>query len=157
MAVSCKLVLTEQSVSFIDEFLSNFCLILLSEFTWQTLYVPNAFIGSNSHPQKAKIQCALTMCACLVIFVFSYVVGSGQRGDRGGWGVLLRAGDGHGGVCAVGRHRVPLLLLRPHTTTEHTGLLLRHRLLGRWNCRTQVKSGSYSLSKLFTVDITIYT
>lgn len=153
MAVSCKLVLTEQSFTFIDSFLSN-------SSVW--IYLKNTvcfkcFFRFELAPTKSKIQCALTMCSYLVIFVFSYVVWSGQRGDRGGWGVLLGAGDGHGGVCAVWRHRVPLLLLRPHTTTEHTGLLLRRRLLGRWNCRTQVKSFSYSLSKLFTVDIIIYT
>lgn len=47
--------------------------------------------------------------------------------------MLLGAGNGHGGVCAVRRHRVPLLLLRPDAGTDHTGDLLRHQRLRRRN------------------------
>ena len=77
------------------------------------------------------------VCVCVCVCRCPYVVWSRQWGDRGGWRVLLRAGDGHGGVGALGRHWVPLLLLRHHTaSTQHAaGLLLRHGLLGRWNYR----------------------
>lgn len=93
----------------------------MSHFTSQTLNVCN-------------------MCANLLsLHVFSYVVGPRQRRNRGGWRVLLGAGDGHGGVCALGRHRVPLLLLWPDTTTEHTGLRLRHWLLWRRNYKKKNK------------------
>lgn len=60
---------------------------------------------------------------------FPYIVGAGQRGHGGGGGVLMRAGDGHGGVGALRRRRVSLRLFRGHRR-----LRLQRRPLWRVNC-----------------------
>lgn len=51
--------------------------------------------------------------------------------------MLLGAGDGHGGVRAVRRHRLSLLLLGPDAGPDHTGVLIWHQWLRRRDCKTE--------------------
>lgn len=107
--------------------------------SWQTTRKPQNDVKRRSSAYVYTING--TMCA------LAHVVGSRQRGHGGGRRVLPGAGDGHGRVRAVGRRRVPLLLLR-----LHAALGLRRRLLGRRDCpkikKKRIKDERFSSSQI---------
>lgn len=84
--------------------------------------------------------------------VFPYIVRAGQRRHGRGGGVLMRAGDGHGGVGTLGRGRVSLRLF-----WGHMKLRFQRRLFPRVNCGNQKKGfGKGLLYKRMACSIFIY-